>query len=31
VRFFIGDITGSILFILFVTMALKLLIAQKNN
>jgi hypothetical protein len=30
VRFFIGDITGSILFILFVTMALKLLIAQKN-
>jgi hypothetical protein len=31
VRFFIGDITGSILFMLFVTMALKSLIAQKNN
>ena len=31
VRFFIGDIAGSILFILFVIMALKLLIAQKNN
>ena len=31
VRFFIGDIVGSTLFMLFAVVALKLILAQKNR